>query len=80
MIQKWYKLIYKNDTYQWELNKVLTLDYMQIKSRTKIKGSKTVIFWWNVTLDNRNIKIKGSGNVTLHQQPGFATIFKDDSQ
>ena len=80
LLQKWYKLICKNVTYQLKLTIVLTLDYIKIKSRTKIKGSKTVILWWNVTLNNRKIKIKGSGNVTVNQQPGFVRIFKKYSQ
>ena len=70
--RKWYV---KNDVYHWKLTKVLTSYYMQIKSRSKIKGSKTEVFWGNVTLNNK-IKINGSGNVTAHQHPGFARIFK----
>ena len=66
LLQKWYKqLICKNDTYQLKLTIVLTLDYIKIKSGTEIKGSKTVILWWNVT---------------VHQQPGFARILKKYSQ
>ena len=80
LLQKLYKLICKNDTYQLKLTAVLTLDYINIKSRTEIKGSKAVILWWNITLNHRTIKIKGSGNVTVHQQPGFLIIFKKYSQ
>ena len=76
LLQKWYKLIRENDIYKLKLMTVLTLDYIKIKSRTEIKGSKTVILWWKVRLSNRKIKIKGSSNVTVHHQPGFARIFK----
>ena len=73
-------MIRKNDTYKLKLMTVLTLDYIKIKSRTEIKRSKTVVLWWKVTLINRKIKLKGSGNVTLHHEPGFARIFKKYSQ
>ena len=38
------KLICTNDTFHWKFTKLLTLDYMQIKNRSKIKGLETETF------------------------------------
>ena len=38
------KLICTNDTFHWKFSKLLTLDYTQIKNRSRIKGSTTETF------------------------------------